>query len=277
MNVLKKWFSALLCLALLLALTGCASPSAAPKPSDKLQVTVEMGGQTVAVDETLAQSDLDAKDFVTDEATGRVACLSRTAYTGVDVSSHQGAIDWAAVAGDGIDFAMLRIGNRGYSQGALNADEQFEANFAGATGNGLMTGVYFFSQAVSVEEAQAEAAFVLEALNGRELDLPVVFDWETIDTDTARTDGVDSQTVTACCLAFCRAIQEAGYDAAFYCNGMLGYLQYDLSQLQELDAWYAEYSGYPSFAYAFRLWQYSKTGTVAGIEGNVDLNLWFPE
>ena len=273
---MKKWISALLCLVLL-GLTGCAAPSAIPKPSDKLQVTVEMGGQTVAVDESLDQSSLDAKDFTTDAATGRISSLSRTAYTGVDVSSHQGAIDWSAVAGDGIDFAILRIGNRGYSQGALSLDEQFEANYDGATENGLKTGVYFFSQAVSVEEAQAEAAFVLAALNGRQLDLPVVFDWETIDTDDARTDGVDSQTATACCLAFCGAIQEAGYDAAFYCNGMLGYLQYDLSQLQKLDAWYAEYSDFPGFAYAFRLWQYSKTGTVAGISGDVDLNLWFPE
>ena len=274
---MKKWISALLCLVLLLGLTGCAAPSAIPKPSDKLQVTIEMGGQTVAVDESLDQSSLDAKDFTTDAATGRISSLSRTAYTGVDVSSHQGAIDWSAVAGDGIDFAILRIGNRGYSQGALSLDEQFEANYTGAKENGLKTGVYFFSQAVSVEEAQAEAAFVLAALNGRQLDLPVVFDWETIDTDDARTDGVDSQTATACCLAFCAAIQEAGYDAAFYCNGMLGYLQYDLSQLQELDAWYAEYSDFPGFAYAFRLWQYSKTGTVAGISGDVDLNLWFPE
>lgn len=275
--MLKKWSSALLCLALLLGLSGCASPSSAAKPEGKLQVTVEMGGQTVTVDETLVQSSLDAKDFVTDEATGRVTCVSRTAYTGIDVSAHQGDIDWAAVAGDGIAFAMLRIGNRGYSQGALSLDGQFEANLAGAAENGLMTGVYFFSQAVSVEEAQAEADFVLEALNGRALDLPVVFDWETIDTDTARTDDVDPETATACCLAFCRAIQAAGYDAAFYCNGMLGYLQYDLSRLQGLDAWYAEYADYPGFAYAFRLWQYSKTGTVAGIDGAVDLNLWFPE
>lgn len=117
---------------------------------------------------------------------------------------------------------------------------------------------------------------MLAALNGREMDLPVVFDWEHIDNAEARTDSVDTETVTACAQAFCERIQEAGYQTAVYCNGMLGYLHYDLSQLEQYDAWYAEYASWPSFAYAFDLWQYTNTGTVAGIAGNVDLDLWFP-
>lgn len=276
---MKKLCSILLCLILALSLAACGIAGPEPEVPEEPEYTgptVSVGGQTVPVDETLAQSEFTPEDFAVDEITGRVSCLSRSARTGIDVSSHQGEIDWAAVAGDGIDFAMLRVGNRGYTQGGLNADGRFEANLTGARENGLKVGAYFFSQAVSVEEALEEAEFVLSVLDGRELELPVVFDWEQIVEEEARTDGADSATVTACAIAFCRRLEEAGYQSAFYCNGMLGYLQYDLAQLQHLDAWYAEYSAWPSFAYAFALWQYSKTGSVDGVAGNVDLNLWFP-
>lgn len=271
-----------LLLALALALTGCGAgkdPSSAATSTstepEELGPTVTVGGQLVPVDESLALSQLTAEDFVWDEDTGRVTCLSWDTLTGVDVSSHQGEIDWAAVAGDDIDFAMLRIGNRGYSQGALRQDERFEDNWTGAVDNGLEVGVYFFSQAISEEEAIEEADFVLSILNGRSLDLPVVFDWEQIVEDTARTDEATPQTVTACAVAFCNRIEEAGYQAAFYCNGMVGYLFYDLAQLSDFYAWYAEYADWPSFAYAFDLWQYTTTASVAGISGSVDLNLWF--
>lgn len=268
-----------LCALLVLTLAGCGLPRSlvqAPAPEEE-GPTVSVGGQTVKVDQSLEQSEFTESDFSVDEATGRVTCLSREALTGIDVSSHQGDIDWAAVAGDGIRFAMLRIGNRGYSQGAVQADTSFETNLMGARENGLLVGCYFFSQAVSVEEAQEEADFVLSLLDGRELDLPVVFDWEHIEgVEEARTNQVDTETITACAVAFCDRIAQAGYQTAFYCNGMLGYLHYDLTQLERYDAWYAEYSGWPSFAYAFDLWQYSNTGTVAGIDGNVDLDLWFP-
>lgn len=279
--MLKRIWSFCLCLALSLALAGCggaAAPAEEPvvEEPEYTGPTVDIGGQTVPVDETLEPSGFTAEDFSTDPETGRVACLSREAATGIDVSSHQGEIDWAAVAGDGIEFAILRIGSRGYTQGGLKQDACFEANYAGAVENGLDVGVYLFSQAVSAEEAVEEAEFVLSILDGRELQLPVVFDWEEITDEAARTDEVDGQTVTECALAFCRRIEEAGYKTAFYCNGMVGYLRYDIAQMQHLDAWYAEYGDWPSFAYAFDLWQYSRTGAVAGIAGNVDLDLWFP-
>lgn len=273
---LKKVFSLLLCAAMAVGLSGCRLTQVVERLETTNHQTVQVGGQRVVVDESLEQSGFSAEDFSTDPDTGRVTCLSRTALTGIDVSSHQGEIDWAAVAGDGIEFAMLRVGSRGYSQGALNADKLFEQNYTGAVENGLQAGAYFFSQAVSVEEAEEEAQFVLELLNGRALDLPVVFDWEQITEDEARTDGVDSETVTACALAFCQCIEEAGYRSAFYFNATLGYLQYDFAQLSQLDAWYAQYNGdWPEFAYAFDLWQYSNTGSVAGIAGNTDLDLYF--
>lgn len=278
---MKKLLTLLLCLAL----TGCAaSPNTTPPASSPEEDTtqrveiVEVGGQTVVVDETLEQSELTQEDFTYDPGTGRIDCKKDGTLAGIDVSSHQGEIDWAAVAGDYIDFAILRIGVRGYSGGRVRADERFEENYAGCVENGIEVGCYFFSQAISVEEAIEEADFLLEILDGRELDLPVVYDWEEISGDTARTDHVDKATVTACALAFCQRIEEAGYDAMIYCNSSVGYLRYDMAQLEEIDFWFAQYeSEWPSFVYDFAMWQYSCTGDVAGIKGNVDLNIWFPE
>ena len=254
---MKKLISILLSGALVLSLAGCSLRGAVHKIEEEVSgPTVEVGGQTVKVDESVEQSGFTAEDFQRDEATGRITCLSRPAMTGVDVSSHQGDIDWAAVAGDGIEFAMLRVGSRGYSQGAIRTDANFEANLAGAQENGLQVGCYFFSQAVTA----------------------VVFDWEQIVEEDARTDGMDKAAVTACAAAFCEKIRAAGYRPCFYCNGVVGYLQYDVAQLTDYDAWYAEYDAdWPSFAYAFDLWQYSKTGEVAGINGNADLDLFFPK
>ena len=198
------------------------------------------------------------------------------AKTGIDVSFYQQDIDWQAVAADGVDFAILRLGYRGYTQGGLNVDTCFEANLQGARQAGLEVGVYFFSQALTEEEAREEARFVLDTLAGRELDYPVFFDWEFITHDSqARSHGMDGETLTRCAAAFCQEIEAGGYVPALYFNRDMGYLFFDLSQLDQYPFWLADYDSVPDFYYRFRLWQYSHTGTVAGIQGNVDLNLDF--
>ena len=207
--------------------------------------TVHIGGQDVVINQELNRSDLEEAHFTSDD-TGTIT-YSGSALYGVDVSAHQGEIDWSAAAGDGIEFAILRIGSRGYSAGAIRADACFEQNYTGAQENG----------------------------DGRALDGPVVYDWETIEDDVARTDEVPGETVTACARAFCDTISSGGYTPMLYCNGMLGYLSYDLTELQDIGVWYAEYGDYPSYAYAMELWQYTNTGSVAGIQGNVDRDIWF--
>lgn len=194
--------------------------------------------------------------------------------TGIDVSSHQGAIDWAAVAADGVEYAMIRVGYRGYTDGAISMDELFRQNVADALANGLDVGVYFFSQAITPEEAEQEAQTVLSAISGLNLTYPVIFDWENIE-DEARTDGMDSVTLTACAEAFCTAVEQAGYPAGIYFNQAYGYQEYDLLTLKDRVFWLAQYDSAPSFYYDFQMWQYTNAGTVNGIEGAVDLNLSF--
>ena len=210
---------------------------------------------------------------------GRVTYEDENWYTvpGIDVSSHQGVIDWQAVAGDGIGFAIIQAGYRGYSDGMCSEDEQFRANLSGAKAAGLETGVYFFSQAVNEEEAREEAAYVLGLLNGEALDLPVYYDWERVESAPARTDEVNGETVTACAKAFCETVEAGGYEAGVYFNQNYVYTLVDLAQLLDYPLWMAQYQTVPDFFYHFTCWQYTDSGTVAGITGPVDLDLRFLE
>ena len=180
-----------------------------------------------------------------------------------------------AAAEGGIGFALLRCGFRRYVSGALEQDTLFEANYSGAGQAGLRRGVYFFSQAVSVAEAQEEAAFVLQMLAGRPLELPIFYDWETVTAEEGRANGLDGKTVTACAAAFCRAIEQAGYTAGIYFNLQMGYHTYNLSPLKDYTLWIAEPGKYPSFYYHAALWQYDHSGTVPGIDTPADRNLLF--
>ena len=192
---------------------------------------------------------------------------------GVDVSEHQGEIDWQAVAEAGIDFAMIRIGGRLMQSGTIFEDKYFRANLEGAKAAGLRVGVYFFSQALNAQEGLEEAKFVLGLLDGVELDYPVVCDWEYLGGNTARTYGVEPAEITAGIDAFCARVEEAGYRGMLYFNAYCGYIKMDLRELTDYDFWYAQYSDVPSYRYHFQMWQYSSSGQVDGIDSDVDLNL----
>ena len=198
------------------------------------------------------------------------------ALQGVDVSVYQGEIDWQAVADSGVEFAMIRVGYRGYSQGAIQPDTNFQKNMEGALKAGLDVGVYFFSQATTVREAEEEADYVLEAIRNYPVTYPVVFDWERQNYSGSRTQKVpDTETMCRMANAFCEEIQAEGYQPMVYFYQNLAYNNYDLSKIMEHPFWLAQYTDYPSFYYDFEMWQYTSSGRVAGISGDVDLNLRF--
>ena len=197
------------------------------------------------------------------------ACL------GVDVSYFQKEIDWEAVAADGVEFALVRLGYRGYSEGALYEDDLARANLDGAAAAGLKVGAYFFSQATSVEEAEAEAELALRVLDGRKLDLPVAFDMEEIYGETARTDVLSREEATDCAEAFCRRIRKGGYQPMLYGNAAWLAARIDRKALRDLPVWLAQYHYRVNYPYDFALWQYTASGRVQGIEGEVDLNICF--
>lgn len=197
------------------------------------------------------------------------------ASRGVDVSQFQGDIDWQAVYDSGVRFAVLRAGGRYYGSGELYSDDKFLENLEGARSAGLRVGAYFFSQAISVEEAREEARYVLELIGDRELDLPVFFDWERVVDSDARTHALDNETLTECAVTFCEEMKAAGFGPGVYVYNDTGYHGYDLSRLQDYMLWCAGVGSYPYFYYAHTVWQYSFRGAVPGINGDCDLNMMF--
>ncbi len=199
-----------------------------------------------------------------------------TSRLGVDVSHHNGEIDWEAVRAAGYEFAFLRLGYRGYgAAGTMNLDKEFDRNVENARKAGLEVGVYFFSQAVNEEEAAEEAAFVIEHLRDHPIDLEVVYDPESILDDEARTDHVSGEQFTKNSLVFCKLIAEAGYRPMIYSNMLWEAFEFTMSDLMDYPFWYADYEPLPQTPYRFRYWQYDNQGTVPGIGGPADLNLEF--
>ncbi len=198
----------------------------------------------------------------------------KTAW-GIDVSHHQQEIDWQAVADDGVEFAIVRAAGRGYAQeGNLYEDSRVHQNLQGALDAGLEVGTYFFSQAITVEEAREEAAMLLDLIRDYDITGPVVFDSEDNWGTRGRTHFLTPDQLSEIANAFCEEVEKAGYQPMIYFNRQLAYRNYDLSQVVQYPFWLAEYQDEPSFRYHFEMWQYTSSGKVDGIKGDVDLNLW---
>lgn len=225
---------------------------------------------------------VEANSLTAEDFSDRSGCPTYTGndyqvLRGIDVSEHQHEIDWAQVAASGVDYAYVRLGYRGYTEGGLFEDPYFRANVEGALANGLQVSVYFFSQAISVQEAIEEAEYVLARIRDYNITLPVVYDWEKINGETAaRTDNLDFSILNDCAVAFCDTVKNAGYEPAIYFNRHLGYYGYDLSRMTDYDFWFAlPESSFPNFYYAVDMWQYSFTEQVPGIAEPTDMNLMF--
>ncbi|MBP3483540.1 MAG: glycoside hydrolase family 25 protein [Oscillospiraceae bacterium] len=230
----------------------------------------------IVPEEDVPKNTFEKDDFATDPE-GNLTYVGGEykASRGVDVSQFQGDIDWQAVYDSGVRFAVLRVGGRYYGSGELYSDDRFLENLEEARAAGLRVGAYFFSQAISVEEAREEARYVLELIGDRELDLPVFFDWERIVDSDARTHALDNETLTECAVTFCEEMKAAGFGPGVYVYNDTGYHGYDLSRLQDYMLWCVGVGSYPYFYYAHTVWQYSFRGAVPGINGDCDLNMMF--
>ena len=205
-----------------------------------------------------------------------LTCLTQESILGIDVSTFQKEIDWKKVKEAGVEYAMIRIGGRGYGEsGNIYKDSWADINYEKATAQGIKVGVYFFSQAITVQEAEEEAEFVLEQIKGWELQMPVAFDWECL-ADDYRTMVADARLTTDCAKAFCDKIEEAGYDSMVYFNPNQSRTQMYLSELTDYGFWLAMYSDQMTYEYKVDMWQYTNEGKVPGIKGKADINLYFP-
>ncbi len=264
------------CTALVLQLRATAETEAELETAEELPQaepeapTLQYRNHILPILEEVPVNAFDAAAFQKDE-NGYIRY--QDAPLGIDVSSYQGEIDWKQVAASDVRFAMIRLGLRGYTKGGIMTDATFEKNIRGALDAGLDVGVYFFSQAINAAEAEEEADYVLERIKDYRLTYPVVFDWESVNDASARTNGVSSDEVTRCAAAFCNQIAAAGYTPMIYFNMDQGYLAYRLDELTDYGFWLAEYHESPGFYYTFAFWQYTHQGQVPGIDGAVDLDL----
>ncbi len=244
-----------------------------PGTGRDVEYFIDDSGTYIPDYENVDENEYDPALFYVED--GKTYYNSDKARYGIDVSSHQKDVDWEAVAADGIDYAILRAAYRGYGQGTLSEDDYFRQNAEAALSAGLEIGAYVFSQAITVEEAVEEAEFMLELVKDYKMEYPIVFDWEPITNDTARTDNVTNEELTDFAVAFCETIEAAGYDAAVYLNTSQGYMEYDLERIYEYEIWLADYDDIPDYYYDFNMWQYTNQGEIDGVTGPVDLNISF--
>ena len=198
---------------------------------------------------------------------------------GIDVSHWQNLVDWEQVKASGVEFALVKLGGRGYESGKLSMDKYAVANIEGAIAAGLEVGVYFFSQAITPEEAEEEAYFVVEHLEPyrEHITMPVAFDWEHVSDPDARTANMrDPDILTDCALAFLQTIEVAGYRPMVYFNRTQSWKYLNLEEVKDYEFWLAAYTQRMDFPYKIKMWQYTNEGKVPGVEGDCDINIYFP-
>lgn len=246
-----------LCMLLLL-------PPSAPKVPQAPTATT---GPTLPANPIAPESFVYRGDYLT--------CLTQESILGIDVSSHQEKIHWQQVKDAGVEFVMIRLAYRGSIEGALMADEMAQEYYEGAKAAGLKVGGYIFTQSISVAEGMEDADLVLELTRDWELDMPLVYDWEILD-ESYRNSKLDRQTLTDIMLAFCQRVESAGQEAMIYFNISNTKHNFYLDKLMDYGFWLANYTDTLDFPYRVDMWQYTCTGSVPGINGDVDINLYFP-
>lgn len=194
---------------------------------------------------------------------------------GIDVSEHQEQVDWQQVKAAGIEFVMIRVGWRGYTQGELFADTLAQTHYQGAKAAGLKVGAYIFSQAISPEEGKEEAEYLLEQTKDWQVDLYLALNWEYTGEES-RTAQVDARTLTDITKAFCQRVEQQNKRSIIYFDAYLASTRLYLEELQGYPFWLAQYAREMDFSHSVTMWQYTSTGQVPGIDGDVDMNRYYP-
>lgn len=241
------------------------------------ELLVASGGQYhfVPINRQLKQSQL-VQENVNLLESGEIQYMSGDqviSHKGIDVSRHQGNIDWEKVAQDGVEFAFIRVAYRGYGTGKIEEDSYFDQNVQGAQAAGIKTGVYIYSQAITEEEILEEAELVLQKVAPYQLECPIVFDVELVSGANGRMNNLTQEERTSLALLFCQTIEAAGYKPMIYHNTEMGALKIDVAALEDYDKWFASYSETLYYPYEYKVWQYTPHGKVAGISSEVDLNI----
>ncbi len=230
------------------------------------------------INPALAKTDYNTSGFKR-ETTGFMSYSddkSTKTYTGIDLSKYNSDVDFAQAKSAGIDYAMIRCGYRAYGSGLLVKDTSFEKYITGALTNNIDVGVYFYTQALNKDEAVEEANYVLNLIKPYNVTYPVAIDIEAIENDSFRQEKLSASELTDVVIAFCDTIKAAGYTPLIYSNLLYFMDNVELSRLEAYDKWFAGYqTSAPYYPYKYTMWQYTSTGSVPGVSGNVDVNICF--
>lgn len=245
---------------------------------------VTFKGVTVEVPEVVVakvNDSEDKKNVAGDSSTSNAAQISIEETlelyensgnsVGIDVSKWQGNINWNQVKNSGVEFAMIRIGYRGSSQGSIVMDPYFVQNVKGATANGIKVGLYFFSMAIDEAEAIQEAAWTVENAKKYRITYPIVYDFES--WGSGRVAGVSDEQIQKNALAFLGFIRSSGYSAMMYGSKNALNTRFSMGNFSNYKVWLAHYTEKTNYAGRYNMWQYTDKGTVPGISGPVDMNI----
>ena len=208
-------------------------------------------------------------------AASSAAAMSKKYKKGIDVSCFQGTINWKKVRAAGVDYAFIRAGYRGSSTGKLAEDSTFRRNLKGATAAGIECGVYFFTQAITEQEAREEAKYTINLIKatGCKVNLPIIIDTES-GVGKARANGLSKAQRTKVMKAFCDQVRSMGDTPMIYTSTSWLNTKLDMSKLSSYLVWVAQYNSTCTYKGKYKCWQYTNSGKVNGISGRVDMNRW---
>ncbi len=261
-----------------------AVPSVSPTPDDEkyndgkhYKIELKDGSsEWVTIDNTREKNAYDFTKFVSND--GKLKYMNDgkvSSFLGIDVSRYQKDIDFYSVKNSGVEFAMIRVGSRGYQTGQVTLDEFFVQNMQRARDAGLDVGVYFYSQAITPQEAVDEANMLIEACKDYKLTYPVAYDMEFVENDSSRIDTLSKDERTAIAAAFINRIVEAGYKPMIYGNDEWLTKRVDVKKLPTVSVWLSDKSEMPDYPYQYSMWQYSTDGSILGINGSVNMDICF--
>lgn len=256
--------------------TETEEPQKDPSQDGKHTLIINDSGEEewVPIDENLKKHSYDLKNFVYQSDRMKYYKDNKvTSFLGVDISERQGYVDYNNLKKSGIDFCMIRVGARGYGSGQLILDENFSDNMKRAFDAGMDVGVYFFSQAITQEEVMEEANLVLEELADYNITYPVVFWMEYVENDTARVEQLTKTAKTEIAKIFLDTMRTAGYTPMLYGKKEWLIKKLDLSMLEGVDIWLAQYEKTPDYPYAFSMWQFTNHAIIDGISGNTGMSI----
>ncbi len=254
-----------------------SSNTASGNSTSRNGFNISVSGQDpvyVSINRAVKKSELDPNGFKMEGDRLVYSQGGRPAsHFGIDVSKYNGSISWNSVKEEGVEFALLRVGARGYSTGGVILDENFSANLQGCTENGIDVGVYFFSQAININEAVEEANYCVAALGGVPLKYPVIFDSEKIVNDSYRTEFLTSKEMNDIFKAFADTVKAYGYIPMLAGTKEQLVKHFDLQDLKDYDIWLLDIGEKTEYPYRYCIRQYSDTGSIEGITGNVNYDI----